>query len=278
MAASSATDALLSVLSPFTNASGYIGDRFADARRTAAIKSASKAAKLLKAEGIVKGDVPPKILLPWLDGASLEQDDALQDAWAGLLARAVKSSDAVNVSYIETLKRLGKREAELLAFFATDTSPDFTLKYYGLTDVETFSSENPLFGNTVKAVDDAEEQLKLPEVMDRLGIQSNRQIICYAIDDMGLPRTTKFFDENEHAVSNLEHLGLAKIGSTRFKGKSRSYFVMWFELTKYGFDMLWACQGRITGGWKDLVQRAEKTKQGAEPSREGSRAGGGKQE
>lgn len=66
---------IVDALSPFTNALGLLGDRIHLARRVNVLKAAKRAKSQLAAEGIFEGNVPPKILLPWMEGVSLELDD-----------------------------------------------------------------------------------------------------------------------------------------------------------------------------------------------------------
>jgi hypothetical protein len=247
--------ALADLLSPFTGTFGLIGDRISDARHAAAYRAAQKGVKMLKEEGIEVGNVPPKILLPWLEGASLETDDgvsgdekatSLEDEWAGLLVRAVKSSDAVVISYIETLKRLGAKEAKLLAFFATDTEPFFSAKFYEPRYMGTFSRSQEAVKPLLEKLNLCQNPGEISDIMETFGIQFMSQILYYSVNG-GQFSTTKYYDENEHAVSNLEHLGLIEISSQRFAHESRVYDVRYFYITKYAFDMFWACQGKITG-------------------------------
>lgn len=248
--------ALVDALSPFTNALGVIGDRVHIARRVAVLKAAKKAKEQLAEEGISEGNVPPKILLPWIEGASLEVDDdeTLQTAWAGLLARSVKSSDAANISYMEVLRKMGAKEAQLLQFFCQDTAPFFSSKFYDLNTVETFSRQNPLFGNIEKGLDKIESHDGYRNYFDNLGFQIMRQVIFYSLDE-GRFTSTPFFDSSEVSVSNLEHLGVIKIKKGEFQTEKHRVSVVWFELTKFGFDMMWACQGKITGGEHEMFFR-----------------------
>lgn len=55
--------------------------------------------------------IPPRLLVPILESASLEDDKTLQDMWAGLLATASQEADKVSPSFVETLKQLTPDEA-----------------------------------------------------------------------------------------------------------------------------------------------------------------------
>jgi hypothetical protein len=263
--ASRAADALLDIISPFTNALGLLGDQFSNARRAAAIRAAAKAAKQLKDEGISSARIPPKILLPWLDGASLETDeaegDSLTDAWAGLFVRAAKSSDAVTISYIETLKKLGKEEAELLQFFAMDTSPSYSQKFYESEGSQIFSDENPLRYRAISRLENILSKeghiAELSEFMEHWGFQGMCQIIFFSTEMFGMV-PTNYFREHEHVISNLEHLGLITTTSKIVETKAGNVEIIWFEITKYAFDLIYACQGVLTGAHEgELKHRAK---------------------
>ncbi|GAB4511701.1 MAG: hypothetical protein Tsb0019_07440 [Roseibium sp.] len=248
-AASGIAESLSDVLSPFTNAFGMLGDQVRIARRVAVLKSAKRAKEKLAEEGIHEGNVPPKILLPWLEGASLEtdEDETLQEAWAGLLVRAVKSADAANASYMEVLRKMGAEEAKLLNFFAGDSAPFYSSKFYGLNEVEPFSRENPLFHNIAKSIDKRKNHGEFRECFEGLGLQLMRQVIFFSVDGNRYD-TTPFFDQHEVAISNLEHLGLVRVEKGDFETEEHMVSVVWFEITKFGFDMMYACNGTITGG------------------------------
>jgi hypothetical protein len=241
------SEALADLISPFSNLMGILGDQLQHARNAAAYRAAKKGVEMLDREGIRAGNIPPKILLPWLEGASLEseKDEILEDAWAGLFARAVKSSDATIISYIEVLRRIGVKEAELLRFFATDTSPFFSQRFFDPRFFGGLNSPNLMPEKALEAFDRS-TPAQLREHMEHFGLQSMCQVIYYSVNDSSI-YTTKYFEENEQVVSNLEHLGLININLRTFSGEKRQYTIYWFEITKFAFDMFWACQGELTG-------------------------------
>src|ERR1700716_4197817 len=73
-----------------------------------------KVKKILDKAKIPAGAVPPRILLPILDASSVENDETLQDLWAGLLASASEQSDSLSPSFVETLKQLTPAQAQTL--------------------------------------------------------------------------------------------------------------------------------------------------------------------
>lgn len=72
-------------------------------------------AKFHKA-GVDPKRIPDPIWLPSLQEASLQDDEALQDTWANLLANAAdpRGVNPVSTTFVSILKELGPREVKLL--------------------------------------------------------------------------------------------------------------------------------------------------------------------
>jgi Abortive infection alpha len=80
------------------------------------IKCLEKAERMARDAGFTPQAVPPKILFPLLDGASMEDDDSLHDMWAALLANAASPRGRiVRPSFISLLKEMAPDEAWLLS-------------------------------------------------------------------------------------------------------------------------------------------------------------------
>jgi len=78
------------------------------------VKMFEKAQRMLKAAGISPHVIPPRLFLPMLENASIQDDEGLHTRWAALLANAAASSNLVYPSYIEILKQLAPEDAVLL--------------------------------------------------------------------------------------------------------------------------------------------------------------------
>ena len=80
------------------------------------IKILQKAKSFLDEAGVNPKHVSLKILVPILDAGSLEEEEAMSDRWAALLAAAANPSSPVSVvpSFPEILKELSSKEAQLL--------------------------------------------------------------------------------------------------------------------------------------------------------------------
>jgi hypothetical protein len=78
------------------------------------LKMFQKTQRMLESAGITPQAVPPRLFLPIVESASIEDDEDLHTRWAALLANAATSHNSVHPSYIETLKQLAPVEARLL--------------------------------------------------------------------------------------------------------------------------------------------------------------------
>ena len=93
------------------------------------LKMLKKAEKMVKDAGLTPKAVPIKLLLPLLDGASLEENEELHTMWAALLANAATSENAntVEASFIAILKQMSPEEAQLLSWFRHSGRPEFEM-------------------------------------------------------------------------------------------------------------------------------------------------------
>jgi hypothetical protein len=73
-----------------------------------------KTERLLLDSGLPANAVPPRLFLPIMEASSIEDNETLQEMWAGLLATASHETDSVSPSFIETLKQLTPDEARHL--------------------------------------------------------------------------------------------------------------------------------------------------------------------
>jgi hypothetical protein len=81
------------ICEPLELASGMISDRLRFARVKRLLRISSGFGELVKKRGIGQfRRISPKLVLPMLEYASLEDEDELQDLWASLLASAANSS------------------------------------------------------------------------------------------------------------------------------------------------------------------------------------------
>jgi hypothetical protein len=133
--------AWLDLISPITEWAGLKGDQLRNKRALFRIQQEETLLRIaesirhkLKDQEVIS-PVPPKILVPALESASLENpsDDLMVDIWANLLANAA-SGEVVEPRYVGILKELSGRQAILLRQLATYNAGRFEFPY------EPFSS------------------------------------------------------------------------------------------------------------------------------------------
>jgi len=79
-----------------------------------AVKMLLKTTRMLRDAGVDPRAVPPRLFLPIVENASVQDDDGLNTRWAALLANEATSPDSVHPSYIEVLRQLTPKHAKLL--------------------------------------------------------------------------------------------------------------------------------------------------------------------
>lgn len=126
-----------SALEPFKDLTGSfcsnLGEGFGALGLTFRIKMGIVAMKwarrMLKDAGIEPNDIPPKLFLPLLEGASLEDDADLQERWAALIANAANPYSEARVLpiFAQILKQLSSKDALFLDELS-GVVPDHTRK------------------------------------------------------------------------------------------------------------------------------------------------------
>lgn len=93
------------------------------------VKTLLKAEALLEAKGLRTRKVALKVLTPMLEGASLEEDQSLQDKWAALMANTISEESTINTNlYAHILSELTKAEADLFTAIVTHCSRGSSLE------------------------------------------------------------------------------------------------------------------------------------------------------
>jgi abortive infection alpha-like protein len=107
------------IAGPLEQASGIIEDKLKYLRWERQARLMKRAEDFMQQIGLHEPSrpVPLKFAIPLLQGASLEDDDELQDLWAKLLVNAADADSAVSIKrvFIDILENLGPLEARILA-------------------------------------------------------------------------------------------------------------------------------------------------------------------
>lgn len=103
------------VLPPIEELGLLIKDQMSYWRFSNQVRILNKAKDICEKNNISVKAIPPKLLCPYLDNASLEDDNELQDKWAALLVNMVDSQQNIqNHVFPYILSQLSKEEFNLL--------------------------------------------------------------------------------------------------------------------------------------------------------------------
>jgi len=117
-------NAALDFLSPISEGAGFLGTKLRGYRMEAALKATVRAKQICEERGLPINPVPPKFLLQWVEGASMEdvdRADNLTEMWANLLVS--KSTNELENSqiFIGLIQKLNwKHKVALEKFFEHD--------------------------------------------------------------------------------------------------------------------------------------------------------------
>ena len=102
-----------------------ISDSMKPYRAKNLVNTLRKPERILREADLPAKAVPTRLLFPIVDASSIEDDETLQEMWAGLLATASQQTDSVSPSFIETLKQLEPDDARHLEVVCQDSVKHF---------------------------------------------------------------------------------------------------------------------------------------------------------
>lgn len=115
------------IAEPLEETMGILTDRLQFMRFERRVRLVDKANEII-GERQLQGKtrvVPPKIALPIIENASLEEDDFLQDMWVNLLISAMdESKEMPRTAYIDIIKVLTHTDAKLLKHLYDEYIPN----------------------------------------------------------------------------------------------------------------------------------------------------------
>jgi hypothetical protein len=108
-------DALTDLFRPFSERRGLRADQIRLQREDVLFEIAKKARRRLEIENQPILPLPNKVLIPFLEKASLEEPDSLLiDRWSDLLASCASHPESAHPRFVQILSELTKDEAQLL--------------------------------------------------------------------------------------------------------------------------------------------------------------------
>jgi Abortive infection alpha len=108
-------DALADAIRPWTEKRGLRADQIRLQREDILLEITQKARNRLALERIEPRPISSKLLIPFLEKASLEDKDVqLRGAWTSLLVSATKTERARHLTFVDILSRVSSEELKLL--------------------------------------------------------------------------------------------------------------------------------------------------------------------
>ncbi|WP_321266838.1 Abi-alpha family protein [Alcaligenes faecalis] len=216
------------VLPPIEELGLLVRDQISYWRFRNQIKILNKSKAICEKNNVNIKAIPPKILCPYLENASLEDDDELQDKWAILLVNMADSQQNIqNHVFPYILSQLSKEEFNLLDFVLREkerrvstlneelkeflasrakTEIEITSKLTGLKqELESMSPD----GKYVFSAEAREIRSSISSIERELRLQEYREFsIKLRID---APQKIPEQNIKEFEMANIIRLGLAKV-------------------------------------------------------------------
>ncbi|MGD0546975.1 MAG: Abi-alpha family protein [Terracidiphilus sp.] len=224
---SSAFDKLADIIhklaGPMAEELGFMmGDKVRAYRVSNWVNVVRKTEKILAEANLPPKAVPPRMFIPILEASSIENDETLQDLWAGLLASASEEADSLSPSFIETLKQLTPGEAVTLESLY-DYSQSIADTAHGMPDLINWFSLSPSIEANRLAV---ESFIRIGIIWRHYDLQSGYEIFHQS---NGLSGQTGF----EAYAGEPLRIGIGDLPILTYG----------LEFTEYGIRFMQACQG-----------------------------------
>jgi hypothetical protein len=215
-----------------------ISDSMKPYRAKNLVNTLQKTERILREAGLPANAVPTRLLFPIVDASSIEDDETLQEMWAGLLATASQQSDSVSPSFIETLKQLTPDDARHFEVVCQDSVKHFNEVRRGSKYlIKNAAMKDRIFDGmalTPRAFGDVSWHAH-PKEFD---VPPNVYPDTY--ERLGLIRRTfevkSSFDKRDVAPRDYDDIHL----------KVESEVDGWYEFTEYSVRFLDACHGPVS--------------------------------
>lgn len=240
-----------------------------------ALSIIKKAEQKKKERGISTHEVPYKFLVPFIEKASCEYSDQLEDRWSELLLSAVRDFQEEHLSYIDYVSKIGPTQAQILDRMSAQTryrgeTPHVSV--WGLSEKSMVLALNACRtiiwnqdGSTTYPDEKYVTQKQFLNNLDGMFALDDYQVsqdgdfvyLCHARssgdDVLPLIRNVDQRDrfENIRLVVSLESLGLVQTGSVFEIYETEpcpveGYEVIeiaWASLSPLGYHLIEACGG-----------------------------------
>jgi hypothetical protein len=253
------TSAWLDFISPFTQWAGLKGDQLRNKRELLRIEQeatldriVSQARTKIASDKLKTSPIPSKFLVPFLERASLEQDNSnLCDRWSDLLVSAATEFDPSMIRFSAVLAEMGPAEAALLRRMVKKPRGKRDLNH--IEDVPFLFSYNVIERaiETETPARDSEQAL-FKAIIQKFEYPGT--VWPFLAVEFAEFRHPKWTDKDDAIASNLVSLGVLHLveGLEGVVGKLNWYGRV-YALTRFGLRFLLACDLMI----KDELARVE---------------------
>jgi hypothetical protein len=268
--------ALTDIIRPFTERRGLRADQIRLQREDVLVSIAKKARERAELEKIELHPVPTKMLVPFLEKASLEDaDKEMQDRWAALLLSASKEYQATHLTFIDILSRMSSNELKLLeeGCFSYEAFPERSYPnghyernyeilegYANLLVVEDSQPEPTVENSVLHFHMDAGAAKEAYEKLVNAANLSYGQIMHVGVCYRPSGGASWFYKESSgtprfRSLEILERERLVNIERIKFSNKSE---IGYFNVTYLGIQFVLACSPEASKMVAKMVERMPK--------------------
>ena len=232
--------ALEQFLGPAANESGQlIADQIRYLRWRIALNIVERAERISAEKNYAKNSVPTKFLVPFLEKASLQDDDGLlSEMWSTLLAKARDDYKDRYVSYVDVLNTLSPTEASILnAMWSSADDEIFSAWSMGapMAYLESHLNYSPVGGASLSF----DREVTAQDLTTAGSI-----VYFFHEDDVPNMNELNFRDMTEFVdLSHMQSLGLISVLWAAVSTPKHRHFAAVACLTPMGYDFLEACEG-----------------------------------
>ena len=211
--------ALMDFISPVTEGFGLLGTWARGARVEAALRATARAKQICLEHDIEISPISPKLILPLIEGASLEDpndENSLTEMWAHLLANAAVKEEKIQLHFSKILESIGHEEVCFLNAISNQITTDRLqsvrgkLGYYAaqLSDEEIRENWNTDIGQSFSVYSRSDYSSKgtIQSVLGANWIDENYSSILL-LKQLGLVDLKSHLDDVEYMSIYLTPIG-----------------------------------------------------------------------
>ncbi|MGB9927998.1 MAG: Abi-alpha family protein [Methanosarcina sp.] len=165
---------------PLTEAVGIIGDKLNFMRWKRKLRMVDEVNRILDQRGITDTRaIPPKLAIPILEQACLEENDELQDIWCRLIANSLdpKFNLEIRYAFIEIIKNMTALDAKILKYIY-----ETTIKINKINQTKPFIAYSVDFFHI-------KENVRASNVETELSLNNLQRVQCIRDNDVNDLRT-----------------------------------------------------------------------------------------